>query len=93
MNCPIYQAQLKYDIEHVDEIKNVVWRVKLKDKLGIPRNEKDKKDLEEHLENLKKVSESLGAYSIDKILSKTSYEMDKKFMNKIKSNKLYRSYK
>lgn len=93
MNCPVYQANLKYDIEHIDEIKNVVWRVTLKDKLGIPRNEKDKKDLGEHLENLKKVSESLGAYSIDKILSETSYEMDKKFMNKIKSNKLYRSYK
>lgn len=88
MNCPVYQANLKYDIEHVDEIKNVVWRVMLKDKLGIPRNEKDKKDLEEHLENLKKVSESLGAYSIDKILSETNYEMDK-----IKYSKLYRSYK
>lgn len=93
MNCLVYQANLKYDIEHVDEIKNVVWRVTLKDKLGIPRNEKDKKDLEEHLENLKKVSESLCAYSIDKILLETSYETDKKFMNKIKSNKLYRSYK
>lgn len=93
MNCPVYQANLKYDIEHIDEIKNVVWRLQLKNKLGIPRNEKDKRDLEEHLENLKKASEILGAYSIDKFLSETSCEMDKKLMNKIKSGRLYRNYK
>ena len=92
MNCPIYQANLKYDIEHVEEIKNVVWRITLKDKLGIPRSEKDKKDLDEHLENLKKAKKILGAYDIDKcLISETDYEMNKKFMDKIESGKLYRS--
>ncbi len=47
MDCPIYQAQLKYDVEHIDEIKNVTYRCLLKNKLGIPRNEKDDKELQE----------------------------------------------
>ena len=32
MDCPIYQANLKYDIEHIDEIKNVTYRCLLKNK-------------------------------------------------------------
>ncbi len=47
MNCPVYQAQLKYDIEHIDEIKDVTYRCLLKNKLGIPRTEKDNKELQE----------------------------------------------
>ncbi len=91
MNCPVYQANLKYDIEHVDEIKNVVWRVTLKDKLRIPRNEKDKKDLEKHLENLKSAKEILSSYDIDKTLcSEIDYELDKKFMDKVRSGRTYR---
>ena len=56
MNCPVYQAQLKYDIEHIDEIKNVTWRCLLKNKLGIPRTEKDNKELEEYLDALHNIS-------------------------------------
>ena len=56
MNCPVYQAQLKYDIEHIDEIKNITWRCLLKNKLGIPRTEKDNKELEEYLDTLHNIS-------------------------------------
>lgn len=52
MDCPIYQANLKYDIEHIDEIKNITYRCLLKNKLGIPRTEKDNKELQEFQDNL-----------------------------------------
>lgn len=59
-DCPVYQAQLKYDIEHVDEIENVMYRLFLKSKLGIPRNEKDQKDLDDYTADLKKAKEILN---------------------------------
>ena len=91
MNCSVYQSNLKYDIEHVDEIKDVVWRVTLKDRLGIPRTEKDKKDLDEHLKNLKSAKEILLSYDIDKIrCSEIDYDLDKKFMDKVRSGRTYR---
>ena len=91
MNCSVYQSNLKYDIEHVDEIKDVVWRVTLKDRLGIPRTEKDKKDLDEHLKNLKSAKEILLSYDIDKTLcSEIDYDLDKKFMDKVRSGRTYR---
>ena len=52
MNCPVYQANLKYDIEHIDEIKDVSYRCLLKNKLGIPRTEKDNKEMDELLNAL-----------------------------------------
>lgn len=60
IDCPVYQAQLKYDIEHIDEIKDVMYRISLKNKLGIPRNEKDQKDLDDYTADLKKAKEILN---------------------------------
>lgn len=60
IDCPVYQAQLKYDIEHIDEIKDVVYRISLKNRLGIPRNEKDQKDLDSYIADLKKAKEILN---------------------------------
>jgi hypothetical protein len=54
MDCPIYQANLKYDIEHIDEIQDITYRCLLKNKLGIPRTEKDNKELQEFRNNLNK---------------------------------------
>lgn len=58
IDCPVYQAQLKYDIEHIDEIKDVVYRISLKNRFGIPRNEKDQKDLDDYTADLKKAEET-----------------------------------
>lgn len=55
-DCPVYQARLKYDIEHIDEIKDAMYRVSLKNKLGIPRNGKDQKDLDDYVVDLKKAN-------------------------------------
>ena len=52
MNCPVYQDKLRYDIEHIDEIKDVGYRCLLKNKLGIPRTEKDNKEMDELLNAL-----------------------------------------
>ena len=52
MDCPVYNSQLRYDIEHIDEIKNITYRCLLKNKLGIPRTEKDNKELQEFQDNL-----------------------------------------
>lgn len=60
IDCPVYQTQLKYDIEHVDEIKDVMYRISLKNRLGIPRNEKDQKDLDDFMADLKKAKEILN---------------------------------
>ena len=46
IDCPVYKSKLKYDIEHIDEIKNVTYRCLLKRKLNIPLSDKDKKELE-----------------------------------------------
>ena len=60
IDCPVYQARLRYDIEHIDEIKDVMYRISLKNKLGIPRNEKDQKDLDSYIADLKKAKEILN---------------------------------
>ena len=65
MNCPVYQANLKYDIEHIDEIEDVTYRLLLKNKLGLPRTEKDNKEMRERMESLEKAKDVLS-YSIDK---------------------------
>lgn len=56
MNCPVYQDKLRYDIEHIDEIKDVSYRCLLKNKLGIPRTEKDNKEMDELLNALNNYS-------------------------------------
>ena len=56
MNCPVYQDKLRYDIEHIDEIKDVGYRCLLKNKLGIPRTEKDNKEMDELLNALNNFS-------------------------------------
>lgn len=56
MNCPVYQDKLRYDIEHIDEIKDVSYRCLLKNKLGIPRTEKDNKEMNELLNALNNYS-------------------------------------
>ena len=88
MNCPIYQAQLKYDIEHIDEIKNITYRCLLKNKLGIPRTEKDNKELQEFQNDLN----NCLSMSADEMLCSGMYDevYNKKFMNKLKNGKLYK---
>ena len=88
MDCPIYQAQLKYDIEHIDEIKNVTYRCLLKNKLGIPRTENDNKELQEFQDALN----NCLSMSADEMLCSRMYdeEYNKKFMNKLKNGKLYK---
>ncbi len=90
MNCPIYKAQLKYDIEHIDEIKNVTYRCLLKNKLGIPRTEKDDKELQEFQDALKNCLN----VSVDEILCNEMYDevYNKKFMDKLKNGKLYKRW-
>lgn len=58
-----HQSQLEHDIDHIDEIKNVMYRVSLKNKLGIPRNEKDQKDLDSYIDGLKKLKNILNITS------------------------------
>ena len=67
MNCPIYQANLKYDIEHIEEIEDVTYRLLLKNKLGLPRTEKDNKEMRERMESLEKAKSGI---SIDTIFCK-----------------------
>lgn len=52
MDCPLYKENLKRDVEHIDEIEDVTYRCLLKNKLGIPRTEKDNKELQEFRNNL-----------------------------------------
>lgn len=74
-DCPVYQAQLKYDIEHVDEIENVMYRLFLKSKLGIPRNEKDQKDLDDYAADLKKAKEILNMQPEDTLAAYVDAEI------------------
>lgn len=69
IDCPVYQTQLKYDIEHIDEIKDVMYRVSLKNRLGIPRNDKDQKDLDSYIADLKKAKEVLEKYNLEDTLA------------------------
>ena len=93
MDCPIYQAKLKYDIEHIDEIKNVTYRCLLKNKLGIPRTEKDNKELQEFQDALN----NCLSMSADELLCECDEMYDevynKKFMDKLESNKLYNDWR
>ena len=75
INCPAYQAQLKYDIEHVDEIENVMYRISLKNKLGIPRTEKDQKDLNDYMADLKKAKEILNIQPEDTLAAYVDAEI------------------
>lgn len=81
MDCPIYQANLKYDIEHIDEIKNITYRCLLKNKLGIPRTEKDNKELQEFQDNLN----NCLSMSADEMLYNGMYDEvnNKKFIGKL----------
>ncbi len=81
MDCPIYQANLKYDIEHIDEIKNITYRCLLKNKLGIPRTEKDDKELKEFRNNLNNCLNM----SADEMLCSGMYDEvnNKKFIGKL----------
>ena len=92
MDCPIYQANLKYDIEHIDEIKNVTYRCLLKNKLGIPRTEKDNRELKEFQDSLYKCLNM----STDEMLCSGTYDENevhnKKFMDKLKNGKLYKRW-
>lgn len=75
IDCPVYQTQLKYDIEHVDEIKDVMYRIFLKNKLGIPRNEKDQKDLDDFMTDLKKAKEILNIQPDDTLAAYVDAEV------------------
>jgi hypothetical protein len=90
MDCPLYKENLKYDIEHIDEIKDVTYRCLLKNKLGIPRTEQDNKELQEFQDV---VNHCLNM-SADKILCSGMYDevYNKKFMNKLKKGKLYKRW-
>ena len=80
MDCPIYQAQLKYDIEHIDEIKNITYRCLLKNKLGIPRTEQDNKELNETIDSMK----SVLTYKIGESLCESvDYMMNQQYNNKL----------
>lgn len=67
MNCPIYQAQLKHDIEHIDEIEDVTWRCALKRKFKIELNNKDKQELQQRINDFNKIKKILD-YDINKTL-------------------------
>lgn len=54
MDCPVFNAQLKYDIEHIEEIDDLFWRLRLKNALGLPRTEKDLKEIAEWKESMKR---------------------------------------
>ena len=75
IDCPVYQAQLKYDIEHIDEIKDVMYRISLKNRLGIPRNEKDQKDLDDYVADLKKAKEILNIQPDDTLAAYVDAEV------------------
>lgn len=83
MDCPIYQANLKYDIEHIDEIEDVTYRCLLKNKLGIPRTEKDNKELKEFQDSLHKYK--CLSVSADEMLCNGMYDEvhNKKFIGKL----------
>ena len=91
MDCPIYLVNLKYDIEHIDEIKNVTYRCLLKNKLGIPRTEKDNKELQE----FQNAINDYLSMSADEMLCSGMYDevYNKKFMDKLESNKLYNDWR
>lgn len=75
IDCPVYQTRLKYDIEHIDEIKDVMYRISLKNKLGIPRNEKDQKDLDNYIADLKKAKEILNMQPEDTLAAYVDAEI------------------
>jgi len=79
IDCPVYQAQLKYDIEHIDEIENVMYRISLKNKLGIPRNDKDQKDLDSYIADLKKAKEILNIQPEDTLAAYVDTEIRRKY--------------
>ena len=84
MDCSIYQANLKYDIEHIDEIQDITYRCLLKNKLGIPRTEKDNKELNEMIDSMK----SVLTYKIGESLCESvDYMMNQQYNNKL-MNKL-----
>lgn len=94
IDCPVYQAQLKYDIEHIDEIEDVVYRISLKNKLGIPRNEKDQKDLDDYLADLKKAKEILNMRPEDTLATYVDAELkDTEIRRKYGSRKSQRDSK
>ena len=68
MDCPVYNSQLRYDIEHIDEIKNITWRCLLKRKLGIELNATDKKEFHEYMNALKEYCKKWSSFDIDKHL-------------------------
>lgn len=86
MDCPLYKENLKRDIEHIDEIKDVTYRCLLKNKLGIPRTEQNDKELKERINSMKdvlnyKIGESL-CESIDCMMNQ---EYNNKLKNKLGS--------
>lgn len=83
MDCPIYQANLKYDIEHIDEIQDITYRCLLKNKLGILRTEKDNKELKEFQDSLNEYK-CLNV-SADKMLCGGMHDevYNKKFIDKL----------
>lgn len=84
MDCPIYQANLKYDIEHIDEIEDITYKCLLKNKLGIPRTEQDNKELKERINSIKDVP----TYKIEESLCESvDYMMNQEYNNKL-MNKL-----
>lgn len=80
MDCPIYQANLKYDIEHIDEIEDITYKCLLKNKLGIPRTEQDNKELKERIDSIK----SVLTYKIGESLCESvDYMMNQQYNNKL----------
>ena len=81
MDCPLYKENLKRDIEHIDEIEDVTYRCLLKNKLGIPRTEKDNRELQEFRDNLN----NCLSMSADEILCSGMYDKvnNKKFIGKL----------
>ena len=83
MDCPLYKENLKRDIEHIDEIEDVTYRCLLKNKLGIPRTEKDNKELKEFQDSLHKYK-CLNISADEMLCSGIHDEVhDKKFMDKL----------
>jgi len=75
IDCPMYQAKLKYDIEHIDEIEDVIYRISLKNKLGIPRTEKDQKDIDDYMADLEKAKEILNMNPEDTLVAHAVAEL------------------
>lgn len=84
MDCPLYKENLKYDIEHIDEIEDITYKCLLKNKLGIPRTEQDNKELNKMIDSMK----SVFTYKIGESLCESvDYMMNQQYNNKL-MNKL-----